>query len=71
MATAARSREDALLKVLAANPTASQADLANLLGWKMRDGRPYKVRVKPSTRRSQKGEADYQGPGRLRAYTTR
>ena len=45
MATAARSREDALLKVLAANPTASQADLANLLGWKMRDGRPYKVRV--------------------------
>ena len=46
MATAARSREDDLLKILAANPTASQADLANLLNWKMRDGSPYKVRVR-------------------------
>jgi len=45
MATAARSREDDLLKVLAANPTAPQAELAKLLGWKMRDGQPYKVRV--------------------------
>lgn len=45
MATAARSREDALLKILADNATASQAELANLLGWKMSDGQPYKVRV--------------------------
>ena len=45
MATVARSREDALLKILAANPTASRADLANLLGWKMRNGQPYKVLV--------------------------
>jgi hypothetical protein len=50
MATAARSREDALLKVLADNPTASQADLANLLGWKMRDGQPYKVLVSRTLR---------------------
>jgi len=46
IATTARSREDALLKILAAKPTASQAEIANLLGWKMRDGQPYKVRVK-------------------------
>lgn len=45
MATAARSREDALLTMLANNATASEAELANLLGWKMRDGQPYKVRV--------------------------
>ena len=45
MATAARSREDALLQTVAANPAASQADLANQLGWRMRDGRPYKVLV--------------------------
>jgi hypothetical protein len=45
MATAARSREDALLKILPGNPTASLVDLANELEWKMRDGRPYKVQV--------------------------
>ncbi len=41
-----RSHEDAMLKVVAAHPTASLAELANLLGWRMQDGGPYKMRVK-------------------------
>ncbi|MGO9328291.1 MAG: AAA family ATPase [Steroidobacteraceae bacterium] len=45
MATITRSREDALLKVLVDHPGTSQAELAKLLGWQMRDGSPYKVQV--------------------------
>ena len=45
IAQAQRSHEDALLKVVADHPTASQAELAKLLGWQMRDGKPYKVLV--------------------------
>jgi hypothetical protein len=40
-----RSREDQLLAILIDHGNASQAELATLLGWKMRDGRPYKVLV--------------------------
>jgi len=46
MTIAARSQEDALLKVLAKNPGASTAELAKLLEWKMSDGKPYKVLVR-------------------------
>jgi hypothetical protein len=46
MTIAARSQEDALLKVLAKNPGASTAELAKLLDWKMSDGKPYKVLVR-------------------------
>ncbi len=45
IAAAARAREDSLLKILADHPNASQAELATMLGWKMRDGQPYKVMV--------------------------
>jgi AAA domain/RepB DNA-primase from phage plasmid len=46
MTVEARSEEDELLKVLADNPTASQADLANRLGWLMGNGAPYKEKVR-------------------------
>ncbi len=44
---AARSDEDELLKLLAKpeNKRASQRELAEQLGWRMRDGAPYQVRV--------------------------
>jgi hypothetical protein len=45
MATAARSKENQLLAVLVDNGSASQNELATLLGWSMRDGKPYKVMV--------------------------
>jgi hypothetical protein len=45
MAATARSQEDDLLRVLAQTPEASQASLATILGWVMRDGKPYKVLV--------------------------
>jgi hypothetical protein len=45
MAKTARSDEDKLLAVLVEHGNASQAELATLLGWRMRDGRPYKVLV--------------------------
>jgi AAA domain len=45
MATAARSKENQLLAVLVDNGSASQNELAKLLGWSMRDGTPYKVMV--------------------------
>jgi hypothetical protein len=41
MEAAAQFRQDALLGVLADHPNASQAQLAALLGWRMRDGQPY------------------------------
>jgi hypothetical protein len=46
MTKARRSAEDELLKVVAGHPLASFAELASMLGWQMRDGRPYKMRVK-------------------------
>jgi AAA domain len=41
----ARSREDELLAILEDNKHASQMELAKLLGWEMRDGKPYRVLV--------------------------
>jgi hypothetical protein len=46
IATSARKNEDELLKVVAQNSAASYAKLANLLGWKMRSGEPYKMMVR-------------------------
>jgi hypothetical protein len=45
---AARADEDRLLALLAkpGNESASQRELATQLGWHMRDGRPYQVRVR-------------------------
>jgi hypothetical protein len=45
MATAARSKENQLLALLVDHGSASQNELATLLGWSMRDGKPYKVMV--------------------------
>ena len=45
MDTAARYREDELLKAVAQNPKATQRELAVTLGWEMRDGRPYQTLV--------------------------
>jgi AAA domain len=45
MATAERSKENRLLELLVDNGAASQNELAILLGWSMRDGKPYKVMV--------------------------
>ena len=46
IATVARSRENELLRTLNEHGAASHAELATLLGWKMRDGQPYKVLVR-------------------------
>jgi hypothetical protein len=35
-----------LLKLIAKNPKASLTELALMLNWKMKDGSPYKMRVK-------------------------
>jgi hypothetical protein len=45
MATAARSKENQLLTLLVDHGEASQREMATLLGWSMRDGRPYQVMV--------------------------
>jgi hypothetical protein len=45
MAKVQRSQEDDLLKVVAKNPSASHAEMASLLGWHQKDGRPYKMKV--------------------------
>jgi hypothetical protein len=45
IAKANRAREDDLLKAIAEDPSASLTELAIRLGWKMRDGKPYKVLV--------------------------
>jgi hypothetical protein len=45
MAIVARSHENMLLKVLSDNADASLTDLAKLLDWKTRDGKPYKMLV--------------------------
>jgi hypothetical protein len=46
MATAARSKENQLLDALVNYGSASMTELATLLGWSMRDGKPYKMMVK-------------------------
>ncbi len=46
MQIVARAQDEALLKVVAKHPSASHTELAKLLDWKMRDGRPYKVLVR-------------------------
>jgi hypothetical protein len=43
MATAARSKENQLLALLVDHGSASMTELATLLGWSMRDGKPYKM----------------------------
>ena len=45
MATAARSKADKLLALLLDHGSASMTELATLLGWSMRDGKPYKMMV--------------------------
>ena len=45
IAAVARSREDDLLRTIAANPNASLTDLARVLGWKLKNGEPHKVMV--------------------------
>ena len=35
-----------LLKLVAKHPKASLAELANMVGWKMKDGQPYKMKAK-------------------------
>jgi hypothetical protein len=45
LAKVARGDEDRLLAELHRNPKGSQAELARALGWTMRNGDPYKVRV--------------------------
>jgi len=45
IAKTARTREDELLAALIDHGDASQAELARLVGWNMRDGSPYKVLV--------------------------
>jgi hypothetical protein len=45
MATAARSKADQLLALLVDHGSASMTELATLLQWIMRDGRPYKMMV--------------------------
>jgi hypothetical protein len=45
LATASRSKENQLLALLVDNGSASMTELATLLGWSMRDGKPYKMMV--------------------------
>lgn len=45
LATVARTRENELLQALRDNEGASQAELAQLLGWSLRDGAPNKMLV--------------------------
>jgi hypothetical protein len=45
MATAERSKENQLLAILVDHGEASQRELAALIGWSMRDGKPYQVMV--------------------------
>jgi hypothetical protein len=45
MAKAVRSHEDELLLMLDSHPQASTAELAELLGWRTRDNKPYKMQV--------------------------
>ncbi|MDF3811284.1 AAA family ATPase [Rhodopseudomonas sp. BAL398] len=46
MAVAARTDEDMVLRAIDGNPGASSNELAKVLDWKMRDGRPYGMRVR-------------------------
>jgi hypothetical protein len=45
LSTAARSKENQLLAILVDHGEAAQRELATLLGWSMRDGKPYQVMV--------------------------
>ena len=45
-----------LLKLIAKHPKASLTDLANMLGWKMKDGQPYKMRAKRGIAELQKAK---------------
>ncbi len=46
MATEARRDEDSMLRAIEAQPSASLSDLARVVGWRMRDGKPYAVKAK-------------------------
>ena len=46
LASTDRSDEDAVLRAIEAHPGASSGDLAKALGWMMRDGNPYSVKVR-------------------------
>jgi len=46
IAKANDANEIEMLRLIDKHPKASLSDLANMLGWKMRDGQPYKMRAK-------------------------
>ena len=54
-----------LLKLIAKHPKASLTDYANMLGWKMKDGQPYKMRAKRIIAALEKAKLIKRGLGRI------
>ena len=51
VAAAGRRDEDVVLRAIEAQPGASSNELAKAIGWQMRDGRPYGIKVRRAAER--------------------